>query len=424
MVARRTLLGSLAATAGLAACPALALARGPSDRPLVILILRGAMDGLGVLVPYGDPAHATARRQLAMAAGEGERDARRLDGLFALHPALPQTLALWRAGEALFVPAVATAYRDRSHFDGQNVLETGGLAPYARKDGWLNRLLAALPPAGRPEAIAIAPAAPPLLRGALGVASYAPSRLPGASPELLARVGALWEADPVLHPLWGEAMAARALAAGMDPAAASVGPATASGARMEAGSGMMAGAADRPRPGYRGRGGPAGLPALASIAARFLTAPGGPRVAVIEHDGWDTHAQQAPRLAAQLAQLDAGLTALRSGLGPAWRDTLVLVVTEFGRTVAVNGTGGTDHGTAGLAMLMGGAIAGGRIVGDWPGLAPSALHEGRDLRPTVDMASLLAGALAQHWAVEPGLVARAAWPDTQALRPLAGLLRA
>jgi uncharacterized protein (DUF1501 family) len=218
-------------------------------------------------------------------------------------------------------------------------------------------------------------------------------------------------------------MAARALAAGMDDAPAPPDPDAAMDATLQ----MAMGDGDGARgvaPPSRPRGRPGGLPALAAIAARFLSAPGGPRVAVIEQDGWDTHAQQAPRLAAQLRQLDAGVAALRAGLGPAWRDTLVVAVTEFGRTVEVNGTGGTDHGTAGLAMLLGGAARGGRIVGDWPGLAASARHEGRDLRPTADMAALLAGALAEHWRVDPGLVARAAWPGAAGVRPLAGLVRA
>ena len=380
---RRQLLTGALAAAPLILVPHLALARAETDRRFVMIILRGAMDGLSVVAPVGDPAYAPARGALAL---EGPAT---IDGLFALHPALAETRALYAAREALFVHAVASPYRDRSHFDGQNVLETGGTSPYALKDGWLNRLLPLLP--GGMRALAVAPAVPPILRGRIGVESYAPSNLGAPTDDLLARVAAMYAPDPLLHSLWDEAMVARRIAAeASDPAA----------------------------PGKRGRD----LPRLAALAAQFLSRADGARIAVLESDGWDTHSGQAGRLTNQLKQLDAALAALKAGLGPDWSNTLVLAATEFGRTVAANGTGGTDHGTASVAIVAGGAVAGGRVLADWPGLATGALREGRDLRPTADLRALLLAAAA-HLGTDPARAARALFPGTP-VRAMSGILRA
>ena len=228
--------------------------------------------------------------------------------------------------------AVASPYRDRSHFDGQNVLETGGSAPYQMKDGWMNRLVSMLPaPRADANAIAFAPTVPLALRGRADVTSYAPSALPQAPDDLLVRVSQLYAGDAQLHALWSAAMEARGLAAD-------------AGARQDPAS-------------------------LGKLAASFLGTPDGPRIAMIETGGWDTHSAQNPRLAAQLKALDTMIAALRDGLGEHWANTTVLVATEFGRTAAANGTGGTDHGTASAAMLFGGAVRGGRVLADWPGLA-------------------------------------------------------
>lgn len=382
---RRTLLrrGALAA-AGLAtpglATPGLAFAAAPTDRRFVFIILRGAMDGLNVVMPVGDPAYRGLRGPLADPAG----DVRKLDAMFALHPALDETGALYGRGEVLFVHAIASPYRERSHFDGQNVLETGGTAAYAIRDGWLNRALGALP--AMREAVAVAPAIPMALRGPAPVTSYAPSALPKATDEFLGRVAGLYERDPELHALWSRAMEAREMATGET---------------------------DR-------RSNPA---ALARLAASFLARADGPRVAVIEQQGWDTHANQAGRLNIQLKQLDAMIAALRDGLGPEWRRTVVLAATEFGRTAAANGTGGTDHGTGGLAIVAGGAVAGGRVIADWPGLTPSQLHDGRDLRPTTDMRSLMAGIACGHLGLDAATLPRI-FPGGTVVRPLPGLVRA
>ena len=359
----------LAATGLLAASPHLAFAQAATERRFVFILQRGAADGLHTLVPYADPAYATLRGALAV----DPAAALRLDGLFALHPSLVRLHALHAAGEAAFVHAVASPYRDRSHFDGQNVLESGGAAPYQLKDGWMNRLAALLPRAGS-EAIAFAATVPLALRGPVAVTSYAPSGLPPASDDLLARVQQLYAADTQLHALWSAALDARGLA----------------GTEAE-----------------RNRQDPA---ALGRMAAGFLAQPQGPRLAMVETGGWDTHSGQNGRLAAQLRGLDALIGALRDGLGPAWQETTVLVATEFGRTAAANGTGGTDHGTGAAALLAGGALQGGRVIADWPGLAPAALHEGRDLRPTLGLDTLIAAVAADTFGLDRARVGRALFP--------------
>ncbi|MBA3837584.1 MAG: hypothetical protein C0499_08010, partial [Zymomonas sp.] len=300
--------------------------------------------------------------------------------------------------QALFLHATASPYRDRSHFDGQNVLETGSAGAYQVKDGWLNRLLAALP-AEEAKAIAVAVTVPLALRGQRDVASYAPSALPDADDNLLQRVAMLYEGDRQLHALWSEAMATRALTADMAP----------NGAAMAA---------------RGGAGGGAGLAraaaATGALTAKLLSAPGGARIAMIETGGWDTHAQQRARLAGQLGGLDAMVGAIRDGLGPLWDQTIVLVATEFGRTVALNGTGGTDHGTAAAAMLFGGRVQGGRVMADWPGLAPNALYEGRDLRPTMPLDGFIGGAVASHFGLDPQRLMPVIFPGT-ATRAMGGL---
>ncbi len=381
LLPRRTF---LAGAAGVLAAPRMLFAQAATDRRFVFVIQRGAADGLNTVVPYADPAYAALRRDLAI----DPAAATKLDGTFALHPSLQEFGRLYAQGQALFVHAVSSPYRDRSHFDGQNVLESGGTAPYQLKDGWMNRLVALLPKRGK-EAIAFAPTVPLALRGAADVSSYAPSALPAASDDLLVRVQQLYEGDPQLHALWSAAMDAQGMAGGA------------------------------------GQGGNRQDPAeLGHVAANFLAQPQGPRVAMIETNGWDTHSAQNPRLAAQLRNLDTMVGALREGLGAAWQQTVVLVATEFGRTAAANGTGGTDHGTASAALLAGGAVQGGRVLADWPGLATGALYEGRDLRPTQDLDALIAATAADAFALDRERVARALFPQMRAQRALPQIVRA
>lgn len=376
--------GFLGATAALLAAPRVLFAQAATERRFVFIIQRGGADGLHMVVPYAETAYAGLRGALAI----DPAGALKLDGTFALHPTLAELHRLYAAGQASFFHAVASAYRDRSHFDGQNVLETGGSAPYQVKDGWMNRLLGMLPRAGK-GAIAFAPAVPMALRGVVEVASYAPSALPHANEDLLLRVEQLYARDAQLHALWSSALSARAMAGGMD------------------GGGI------RQNPAALGR-----------MAAAFLARADGPRLAMIETNGWDTHSAQNGRLPNQLRGIDNLIAGLREGLGAAWAHTVILMATEFGRTVAANGTGGTDHGTGAVAMLLGGAVLGGRVVADWPGLAPANLLDGRDLKPTLELEVLIASACAEAFQLEPERTARVLFPASTRGKPLPRLLRA
>jgi uncharacterized protein (DUF1501 family) len=350
----------------------MAFARANSQRRFVFIIQRGAADGLHIVAPTGDPTYAGLRGDFAQDFAKGAQ----LGSFFTLHPALAETAKMFAASQALFVHAVASPYRDRSHFDGQNVLETGGAAAYRVKDGWMNRLLGILP-ADEGKALALSSTVPMALRGSHEVSSYATSQLPSPSDDLLARVTSLYEGDPQLHELWSAAM----------------------DTRMKAGDPMQCG------------GGQKGA-ATGALAAKMLLGDGA-RIAMIETNGWDTHSGQRGRLNAQLKDLDQTLAALKTGLGAEWANTLVVVATEFGRTARPNGTGGTDHGQASVSMLLGGAVAGGRVVADWPGLTQSALYEGRDLKPTTDLDSLIAGALAQHFDLEPARTMATLFPESR-----------
>jgi uncharacterized protein (DUF1501 family) len=376
---RRNFLGA----AALLAAPQVLFARAATERRFIFIIQRGAADGLNTVIPYAEPAYSIARGALAIEAAS----ALKLDGTFALHPSLAKLRDLYGAGQASFFHAVASPYRDRSHFDGQNVLETGGNAPYQVKDGWMNRLLGLLPRGGKP-AVAFSRGVPLALRGAVEVTSYAPSALPQANEDLMMRVEQLYAKDALLHALWSSALDARGMA------------------------GDMGGGANRQDSISLGR-----------MAAGFLARTDGPRIAMFETNGWDTHSGQNARLATQLRGLDGLIAGLQDGLGPVWGQTVILVATEFGRTVAANGTGGTDHGTGAVAMLVGGAVQGGRIMADWPGLAPANLQDGRDLRPTLALDALVAAACAESFALEPDRLARVLFPYGSSGKPVMKLLR-
>lgn len=377
MFDRRAVIGMGLGGLGTGLFPRIAFAAAPTDRRFVFIIQRGAADGLDIVAPMGDPAYAGLRGGLA----QGVAGGRKLDGLFTLHPALARLGGFYAAGQALFCHAVASAYRDRSHFDGQNVLETGGRLAFAEKSGWMNRLVGLLPK-DEAKGLAVAPAIPMAMRGPVQVESYAPSNLKAASDDLMMRVSALYAEDRQLDPLWRSALATRKLTGDI--------------------------AVDDGR----------NAAAIGSLAARLMTPADGARVVMIESGGWDTHSGQVGRLAAQLRGLDALVGAMADGLGPVWRRTMVLVATEFGRTAAVNGTGGTDHGTGAVAMLAGGAVRGGRVMADWPGLGVSALYQGRDLKPTLAVEALVCGAVAGHFGLDPARVAAGLYPAQPGLRPV------
>ena len=367
----------------------LAFAQAPGDARFVVVLLRGALDGLAAVQPYADPGFAGLRGPLALPPPGQEGGVLDLGGTFGLHPALRAMHAMYAAGQLLPVHAVAGPYRSRSHFEAQDFWESG--AEQRLASGWLNRALTAMPQAGASRAgLAVGVDVPLLLRGPVRVGSYAPAASVAVGTDTLAHLAALHRADPLLGPAFAEGLRARGFSAA-----------------------VLAGTA--PSPGNRN-----GFVALAGAAGRLMAAPDGPRVAAMEIGGWDTHAAQAPRLNAVLAELDAGLAALREGLGEAWRRTAILIATEFGRTVRINGTGGTDHGTGGVAFVLGGAVAGGRVLADWPGLGN--LFENRDLMPTLDLRTLAKGLLRDHLRLPAAALAQA-FPDSAAAPPKAGLLR-
>jgi uncharacterized protein (DUF1501 family) len=370
----------------------------PSDRRFVFVILRGGLDGLSAVPAVGDTDFASARGAL----GRFATDPLALDGTFALHPNLAQMHAMYGRGELAVVHAVGLPYRDRSHFDAQQVLESGGVRPYELSTGWLGRALVR----ANGKSLALNTAVPLVLRGPGVVDTWAPSALPDPGVDLVARLGRMYANDPAL------ALALeRAKTLHFDPAMP---------LDMNDGSTMNADKGGAARAGN--------FVVLSRRAAEFLASADGPQAAVLEVSGWDTHVNQSnPNgpLANYLRQLDSGLAALREGLlaSGTWNRTVVVVATEFGREVAINGTLGTDHGTGGAAFVLGGAVKGGRVVADWPGLARRDRFEGRDLKTTTDLRAVLKGVLSDHLQVATQSLDTDVFPGSEAVKRLS-LLKA
>ncbi len=389
MTRRQALLGLTAAfTLGRVS---LALAAPQTEQRFVVVLMRGALDGLSAVQPYGDPAFAGLRGTLALPAPNMAGGVLDLGGMYGLHPSLRQVHAMYADGQALLVHAVAGHYRSRSHFEAQDCLESG--ADQRLNSGWLNRAVGLLPSApGRELALSVGLSAPLLLRGPVTVEAWAPDHFTQPTADLYQRLMHVSAHDPLIGPAVAEGLKQRGFFA-------------------DALSGQAADPAhDR------------SFELLAGSAGRLLAQPNGPRVAVLEIGGWDTHAAQQRRLELALAQLDAGLAALKGSLGDTWKNTVVLAVTEFGRTARVNGTGGTDHGTAGAALLVGGAVAGGRVRADWPGLGQGRLFENRDLAPTTDLRSVIKGVLVDHMRIDPATLSRVL-PGSDEAAPMHGLVR-
>lgn len=386
---RDTLLGLAAMSFGRVS---LALAAAATDRRLVVVVLRGALDGLAAVTPYGDANLATWRADLlppAVGQPEGLLD---LGGFYGLHPALTGLHQLYRQGELLVLHAVASDDRSRSHFEAQDTLELGALN-HGITSGWLNRTAGLVRGQGAAEgALAVAGITPLLLRGPAKVATWTPATTSAPAPEFYAQLTALHAHDKLTGPALATALADR----GFDATAL---------------AGMTAPANKNAFPG------------LCATAGRLLATPGGPRLGAFELTGWDTHARQAHLLPPSLKSLDAGLVALREAMGPVWAQTSVLVLTEFGRTVRANGTGGTDHGTATVAFVLGGAVAGGKVRATWPGLGAGQLFDNRDLAPTIDVRAVAKGLLADHLGLSPADLG-AIFPGSVGVAPLRGLVRA
>ena len=402
-----------------------------AGKKLVVIICRGGMDGLSVSPPVGDPNYQALRGPIALAPFGQPGGALPLDDTFGLHPALASVHRLALKGEARIAPAVATPDRARSHFEAQDVLESGGAVVYGTTSGWLNRSLEAMGPAGKVQAISIGATAPLLLRGKVEAASWAPGggaerdhRLPGILQDLYAN-------DPLLSQALASGLSTESMAkvATADATQALMGDTAMASAAQPAGDGaMMAARATQGQPAAAGRVNPRQnadqARKLGATLAGLMTQPDGKQVAGVSFDGFDTHANQGAaqgQLAGRLTYLDAFLDGLVTGLGPAWKDTVVVTATEFGRTAHVNGTGGTDHGTASTALVLGGGLKRGGIIGDWPTLQQARLFENRDTAPTMDMRGLFKGVLAQHMGVDRRALDTVIFPDSAAVAPAAGI---
>jgi uncharacterized protein (DUF1501 family) len=385
--------------------PKLAYAEGRDPRFLAV-ILRGALDGLATVAPVGDPDWTGLRGEEALTLG-GKTPALKLDDFFALNPAMPNLHRMFQGGEAIVVHACATPYRERSHFDGQDLLESGLPKAGPSDTGWLNRALSALQAGGRVDpkggrVFAVGPVTPLVARGPAPVLSWSPQRIMPASDDTMARLLDLYRhADPKLASVLEDNSKLTAIEQ----------------------SGAM-GMAQKP-----GGPGPAQVRAYfsdaAGNAAKFLAQPEGPRVGALALDGWDTHFNEGiaqGRLSQLLGSLDDALAAIKTNMGPAWRETVVALATEFGRTARINGTDGTDHGTATVALLVGGALKGGRVIADWPGLKPAALYQNRDLAPTTDLRAVLKGVLKDHLRADDRTLAQNVFPGSDGVKPMTGLV--
>jgi len=393
---RRALLLGGASFAAWAYVPKFARAADGRDPRLVVIILRGALDGLATVAPIGDPEYAPLHGSIALTS-DGPHAGLMLDSFFALHPSMPEFARMYRERHAAVIHAVATPYRDRSHFDGQDVLESGFSGPGRVQSGWLNRALEALPKGGRvTNGLAVGATTPLVLRGAAPTVGWAPAALPQADDDSAARLIDLYKhRDPALATALSQGLKLEKTALGDDM---------------------------KPKPGTNNVG---AMRLVSRGAAKLMAADDGPRIAALAFDGWDTHANEGGpvgRLAQLLSGLDGALVELESGLGERWRDTVVVVATEFGRTARINGTEGTDHGTGTIALLAGGAVKGGRVIADWPGLKAANLYEGRDLAPTCDLRAAFKGVLRDHVGVSESVLAKNVFPDSAQVKPMQGLV--
>ena len=395
-ITRRGLLLGGASFAAWAYLPKFARAADGRDPRLVTIILRGALDGLATVAPVSDPDYAGLHGAIALTR-DGPHAAIDLDSFFALHPSMTQFARMYREKHAAVVHAVATPYRERSHFDGQDVLESGFAGPGRVQSGWLNRALGALPRGERvTSGLAVGATAPLVLRGPAPTVGWAPVNLPQAADDTAMRLFDLYKhRDPALADALSQGLQLEKVAARGDDMRA------------------------KPRNGI------GAMQLTARGVAKLMAEDDGPRIAALAFDGWDTHANEGGpvgQLAQRLSGLDAAFGEFESGLGAHWRDTVIVVATEFGRTAKINGTFGTDHGTGTVAFLAGGAVKGGRVIADWPGLKTANLYQARDLAPTTDLRAILKGVLHDHVGLSERVLAQAVFPDSAAVKPVQGLV--
>ena len=398
-LSRRRLLGVSGSLVASAFIPRFASAASARDPRFIAIILRGAMDGLSAVAPVGDPDYASLHGDLALTTS-GDGAGLRLNSFFSLNPAMTNFARLYGKGQAAVIHAVATAYRDRSHFDGQDVLESGYAGPGRTDSGWLNRAIAALPQGQMVSAsssLAVGSVAPLVIRGPAETLGWAPANTPTPADDLTRRLLDLYaHTDPKLGKLLRDGLDTQKLA----------------------GSAMGAATKDEK---------PNQMVLAARGAAHIMAAADGPRIAALAFDGWDTHENEGGakgRLFNLLTGLDGALAEFEQGLGEAWNQTAIVVMTEFGRTAAINGTEGTDHGTATLAFLAGGAVKGGRVIADWPGLKTANLYQARDLNPTIDLRGMLKGLLGDHLGLGIQTINTQIFPDSNSAKPMQGLITA
>ena len=365
--------GAWAATAGGAQ------AAGATGRKLIVVMLRGAVDGLNVVAPVADPNYARLRPSIALAAPGEDKGALDLDGYFGLHPALAPLMPLWREQKLAFVHASGSPDGTRSHFDAQDYMESATPGVKSTPDGWMNRLIATLPGVSTPtRAVSIGPTMPRILAGhaaAVNLASGAAAGKPGVLDR--PAMGAAFDQLYLGHARFG-----RAYQEGRE-------------AHKEVMAATMAEmvAADGGAPL------PFGFPDDAARLALLMRNDPNVQLAFFALGGWDTHASQGAgtgQLANRLAPLGQGLALLAQRLGPMFEDTTIVVMSEFGRTARENGNGGTDHGRGNVMWVLGGGVAGGKGLGDWRGVSDGQLNEGRDLPVTTDFRTVLAHIAERH----------------------------
>ncbi len=396
---RRSVMLSGGAIFGAACIPKIAHAAGARDPRLVVIVLRGALDGLSAVGPVGDPDYVGLHGSIALST-KAANPALPLDSFFALNPGMPVFQRMYRDNKAAIVHAVATSYRERSHFDGQDVLESGFAGPGHTTSGWLNRAIAELPKGDRAAlkgGLGVGAVTPLIMRGGAAVVGWAPTALPQASDDLAMRLMDLYQhADPAL---------ARSLAQGLG--IEKIASREMSGDKPQGGNDIQL------------------MRRVAEGAAKLIAPQDGPRIAALAFDGWDTHFNEGGgggRLAQLLGGLDGAFEAFEKTLGPAWNDTAIVAITEFGRTARINGTVGTDHGTGTVAFLAGGAVRGGRVIADWPGLKEANLYQNRDLKPTTDLRAVLKGVLAGQFGLSPSALGSKVFPDSMGVAPMKDLI--
>jgi uncharacterized protein (DUF1501 family) len=406
LVTRRQALAGTGALFAWAGVPTLARAEGRDPR-LLVIVLRGALDGLATVAPAGDPNWASVREDNALAPG-GKFAALKLDDFFAVHPAMPNLQRMFAAGDATVVHACATGYRERSHFDGQDILESGAMKPGSTSSGWLNRALDSLVSdnivqGDARQVFAVGPVTPLVVRGTAPVLVWAPQQVQPASEDTLARLLKLYKSrdEQLAHVLEERLALTNILQSDGEKADQS----------------EQAQRVSKLRAFYA---------EAATGAAQVLAHVNGPRVGALALEGWDMHASEGivnGQLNGMLGALDGALAAAEKTLGAAWKETVIVVVTEFGRMVKLNGSNGTDHGTATVALLAGGALKGGRVIADWPGLKDTELYEGRDLKPTTDLRAVLKGLLSEHLRVDEDALDEDVFPGSDDVKAMMGLVK-